>query len=58
MSTFKYLDGAKRSAFFYSISRLALFAAKLGTGGFADTGTMPDYIFEGTPAYLLLSFDF
>ena len=58
MSTLRYLDGAKRSAFFYSISRFALFAAKFGTGGFADAGTIPDYIFEGMPAYLLLSFYF
>ena len=45
------MDGAKRSAFYYSASLLALFAAKFGTGGLC---AIPDYIFEGMAAYLFL----
>ena len=50
----KNLEGAKRSFLAYSASRLALFAAKLGTGGFIDA-LRPEWTLEPTPAYL---FDF
>ena len=55
ISCASHLDGASLSAFFCSSSRRALFAAKFGTGGFV---AKPDWILEGTPAYLFLIFDY
>ena len=54
MSWAKNFDGAILSALTWISARLALFAAKFGTGGFVER---PDWIFDGTPAYFYLVFD-